>query len=401
MSDNLNDGLGRREAWNTAQMAAALKHITPRGETEFREWLLRAGWRQVGQGPLGDLVARGDATVALPAGMWQDPTIAAGVVDRVAEAMALQRNVVAHRLAAPLADRIEFRLIGEALQNGRVPLGAASEALKNGRRLLSASGTSAITPAWSVARRYRPEAQRVARDAELAHTEDGSFVFPLYITLDGDSQDPIDYPDGSIILEPYARRVTRTLATAVASAASFAGTTIDRMTDNDLDTASSLGVSRELCMSLDELMKNPSVAEVEINFDWSSAFGSTETLPNSVAINREARPRLRALAKRLSRPEPISSEIYVGPILEIGHSSQEDQESGFYFVLDTYFRDRQRKARVMLTEEQHERSIPWYQGRATVIVSGTAVEQKTGLLILSPTQLEAWSNPAIHFENDE
>ncbi|WP_344197053.1 hypothetical protein, partial [Aeromicrobium alkaliterrae] len=259
----------------------------------FRQWLEQAGWARESVGPLGELVALGDSTVALPNQLWSDPVLATGVAERVASAMRLDVREVVQRLVSPLTDRIEFRLIGDDLGNGRIPLGAASEALKNGRRLISASGTSAIAPAWSVARRYRPEAQLLAREAELAHTEDGSFVFPLYITLQRPERPALPLTQGNdttVTIEPYERRVTRTLATALASAVNLTDRSVEQLSDDDLDTASTVGVTRELCSSLDEMLKNPSVDQVAISFDWSPAFGTTTSLPTTVALPRSMRP---------------------------------------------------------------------------------------------------------------
>ncbi|UJH71799.1 hypothetical protein [Ornithinimicrobium sp. INDO-MA30-4] len=322
------------------QAPSQLEVMTAADAVLFRNWLRQVGWTQQSEGPLGELLNFGDSTVALPRELWRDPIVAVGVAERIASAMNRDLRDVLRRLVVPLTDRIEFRLVGLALENGRIPLGAASEALKNGRRLLSATGTSAIAPARSVARRYRPAAQQLARDAELAHTEDGSFIFPLVITLERTTDPLITFDQDSVVPEPYERRVTRTLATAVASAVNLTGRSIDQLRDDDLDTASSVGVSRELCLSLDEMVRNSSVDEVAISFEWSPAFGPTDSLPTTVYVPREIRPQLRKLARRLARPEPIPSEVYSGPILEIGHSSEDDDQDGFFFVLDTYFRER-------------------------------------------------------------
>jgi hypothetical protein len=95
------------------------------------------------------------------------------------------------------------------------------------------------------------------------------------------------------------------------------------------------------------------------------------------------------LAKRLSRPEPIHTDVYSGPILEIGHD-QEDEE-GFFLVLDTYFRERSTRMRVALSEQEHEAAIGWYRDRATVMVRGDAEQIKSGLRMEAPGRIEAWS----------
>ncbi|MEV0803451.1 hypothetical protein AB0I34_37570 [Kribbella sp. NPDC050281] len=353
----------------------------------FRTWLMDSGWTLRSQGPLGELLELNDVTVAIPRTLGQDAIVAQGVASRVAQAMGRSSKDVLKRLLSPLTDRIELRLIGTALPSGRVPLGAATEALRNGRRMISASGTSAITPGWSVARRYRPEAQALARDAELAHTEDGSFVFPLYITLERAEDSTLVYDPDSVIPEPFERRVTRTLATALATTVSLTHAPIDELSNADLDDASSVGVSKELCDSLHQVMKSPTVEEVEFNFEWSPAFGKTETFPGSVNVERASRPQLLSLAKRLSRPEPLHSAVYSGPILEIGRGD----EGAFFFVLDTYFRERKTRMRVALSEEQHDEAISWYRNRATVLVQGDAKQFKSELLMDAPGRIDAWS----------
>ncbi len=387
MTDSLNpwtSGTSERRDRQTSLLSS----LTPADTTFFKDWLVSSGWSRLSTGDVGELFQFGDSAVAIPRDLWRDPVVAGGVAERVARAMSRDLADVLKRLVSPLTDRIEMRLKGDELPSGRVPLGAASEALRNGRRLLSASGTSAISPGWSIARRYRPEAQELARDAELAHTEDGSFVFPLFVTLDRADNPRLDYDADSVIPEPYERRVTRMLATGLATAIRLSGESVDHLDDNDLDSAASVGVSREMCVSLDELLRNPSVDEVGINFEWSTAFGSTESLPRSVQVHRESRPQLRRLARRLARPEPIHAEVYSGPILEIGHG----EEVGFHFVLDTYFRERKSKLRVSLTEEQHDRAIGWYRDRATVIVQGDATQMKSGLLMDAARRIDAWSD---------
>lgn len=356
----------------------------------FKRWLRDTGWSQRSQGPLGDLYELHDAVVAIPEGLSRDPEIAKGVAERVAKAMDRSVQDIWKRLRSPLTDRVELRLAGESLSSGRIPLGAASETLRNARRMLSSSGTSVITPARSISRRYRPEAQLLARDAELAHTEDGSFVFPLYVTLPTD-EDTLAYDEGSPIIEPYERRVTRTLATALCTAVDLGTSSVPNLSDADLDEASSVGVSRELCTAMVDLLKHTSVERVDVNFEWSQAFASTESLPSSVVIHREVRPGLKALADRLATAEPLDPTVYSGDVLQIGRD-QED-EGLFFFVLDTYHRASRKTLRVNLSAEQHAKAIHWYEDRATVIVRGHAVEKFSGLLTMSaPDRVEAWTS---------
>lgn len=355
----------------------------------FKKWLRNTGWIERSRGRLGSLYELRDVTVAIPDELPSDPLVAKDVAERVASAMDRSIQDVWKRLGSPLTDRIELRLVGPSLSSGRIPLGAATEALRNARKMLSATGTSVVSPARSIARRYRPEAQFLARDAELAHTEDGSFVFPLYIALGGAVED-LSYAAEDVIIEPYERTVTRALATALHTAVDLSSESVERLSEQDLDHASSVGVSREFCVAMVDLMKSDSVEKVDINFDWSHAYASTDALPKTVEVHRARRPQLRKLAHRLGKAAPIDPTVYSGNILEIGHD-QENPEL-FFFVLDTYFRARRTTLRVTLTAEQHESAIPWYRDRATVVVRGFATEGVGSLSMPRPDMIQAWGS---------
>lgn len=355
----------------------------------FKRWLERTGWTVRSVGRLGALYEFEGSTVAIPDELPRDTEFARDVAVRVAHAMGRSTEDVWKRLGAPLSDRVEYRLVGDSLGNGRVPLGAAMETLRNARKMLSTTGTSVVTPVRSIGRHYRQEAQVLARDAQLAHTEDGSFIFPLYIVLDA-AQDPLGYEGDNGLVEPYERRVTRTLATALSTAVDLTRTAVDSLSDGDLDLASSVGVSREFCTSVRDMLQSDAVERVEVNFEWSQAFAATDALPASVTVSRSARPQLKRLADRLATTTTIDESVYSGDILQIGHTP--DDESQFFCVLDTYYMARRTALRVDLTPLQHAQAIHWYEDRATVVVRGIATEQSSGLSMTSPSRVEAWGS---------
>jgi hypothetical protein len=292
-------------------------------------------------------------------------------------------------VASPLRDHVEVRLHGSALAAGRVPLGAASEALKNSRRLLSSSGTSALAPGWTVAQRYRHEAKELARDTELAHTRDGSFIFPLFVPLNRDESATL-FDDSDIKVEPFERRVTRTLATGLEATSGLLNRDIDELSDDELNIASSVGVTKELCISLDNLLKSPAVDGISVRFEWSPAFGSTGHLPATIEWAKSSRDQIQRLERRLSRPEPVRSNVYSGPIRSIGH---EDDDLGLYSItLDTSHNHQPALLQVLLSAEQHASALPWYAQRSTVVVKGTVARSAGVLRMDRPERVNAWSD---------
>ncbi|GAB2991155.1 hypothetical protein [Nocardioides montaniterrae] len=353
----------------------------------FRIWLLLAGWEDVSRGPRGAMLRWGDELVAIPDRLAEDHRAAWDVAERVAETMGESRDFVWKRLSSPRSDRVQFRLVGENLPSGRLPLGAASDALKNARKLLSASGTSVKSPTRYIGRRYLPEAQLVAREAELAHTEDGSFIFPLYVSL-GTTEEPLRY-DGDVVFEPYERQVTRALSNALARSVAMLDGDVDRIPESDLDAASAVGVSRELCVAVDDLLRHELIEKVEVSFDWSAAYGAATGLTRSVTIPRESRSQYRRLANRLGKPAVQQTSVFSGSLLQIGHSSDE-AEPAFFCVLDTYDESIRTELRISLTPDEHQRAIRWYDARATVVVQGQPVRSVSGLSMPKHDRIEAW-----------
>ncbi|WP_343996973.1 hypothetical protein, partial [Nocardioides dubius] len=253
----------------------------------FKAWLTQHGWESVSRGQVGELFSFDVAgsseittsddpgtRVGIPDDLGSDPEITAGVIERIARAMRREVSSIRHFVASPLRDQVELHLKGERLKAGAVPLDVAAEALKNSRRLFSSSGTSALAPGWTVARRYRREAQDLAKETELGHTKDGSFVFPFYVPLNRDRVATL-FDVSETKIEPFERRTTRTLATGLQTARSLVERDVEGLSDEELNIASSVGLTKELCSSLHLMLTSEVIDEVQVNFEWSPAFGAT------------------------------------------------------------------------------------------------------------------------------
>lgn len=348
-------------------------------------FLVANGWSRHDPGRLGWLFERGSAAVAVPEDFHGDLELAKTVAARIADAMDLTLSDVLDQLQAVPSDQVEFRLVGESLSDGDIPLGAAWETLRNARRLFASSGTSVASPVRSINKNYYTDAQRVSREARLAHTRAGSFVFPFRVLL-GDGSEQL-FPAGSVAIEPFERKLTRTLAQGISAALELIGEPIEQIPDRVLDGAAALGVSRELCLSLSDLLKHDSISHVDVSFDWSSRYQHTGQLPTALRVDRSTRPQFRKLARRLAVPTVIDNQRFPGVVVEVGNDPDERE---FFFVLDTYSRSKRTTLRVTITPDQRERAIGWYRDHSTVVVVGPSVEGVSGLRMDRPVAIEAF-----------
>jgi hypothetical protein len=342
---------------------------------EVRAMLLSWGWSEEARGDAGRFLSLGSGGVALPYSWAGDVGLAHSVIERVATQMDRSPNELWQSVLTSVVDSIYLCFVGETLHRGSLPLGAAFEALRNGKRLLASSGTSVITPVRSIYSRYHPEAQALARDARMEHTEDGSFVFPLRISLGSDIPD-LSTPEVPLVPEPYARRVTRTLAQSLGLTHALTEEDVDRIPEDQLDDAAAAGVTRETCQSLSDIMKSDAIDRVQIKFGWGSSVAPPKLLTSEIEFNRSARPQLRKLAKRLSVPTVDPSQRFTGTIREIG---QVTEASEYHFTLNTYHYARPATLRVSIDAETHAKAVHWYEDRATVVVRGTLIEGVSGL----------------------
>ncbi|WP_131769738.1 hypothetical protein [Candidatus Protofrankia californiensis] len=323
--------------------------------------------------------------LAVPSDWKSDYGLARGTIERLATAIDSNLYSLWLKLATDAFDLMNFQIIGESLRPGFIPLAAATAAVDGARKLIASAGTSAVHPRRHINRAYDLQARRVSREALLGHTRDGSFVFPLYVQIGPEGGD-----DGLFDVsefESFPRRVTRTLAEALAVTRRLVDDLEQNASDGSLEDAVSTGVSSELCSSLGKILKNDGIGKLRISFSWGPVGAIPPPATTNVSFDSSARPALKSLAERLSAPVPDREMDYAGRLITIGHDPEEREH---YLVVHVYRHGRPVELKVFVNREVHSRAVRWYENRTTVVIRGTMIDSGMQQVIRTPTSVKAF-----------
>ena len=219
-------------------------------------------------------------------------------------------------------DLVRVRL-GEADADGSVPVAAGVGLFQEARNLL----LSAACSAWRPQRAFRAgrvqEAGEYLSTVRLGQTEVGSFVVNLLSPV----PPPLALFAGDVegwVYEPFPRRVTRTLASGLASMGEAVASVNQRAGIEEFESKVSLGVSANLCDAVVGLLSHEVGGGLDVSVSWAPirqppagreqvafAHSDAPVLREAARILRDLqeRPneRLSGYVSRLSRPEAVSA----------------------------------------------------------------------------------------------
>ena len=358
-------------------MTGALAMPTVSAVLQFLEL---SGWSQVGRGPLGTRWMKRDLKVSVPIGFGGDLPLAQDVIARISRVEDEDFERLWVNLLFGISDVLETRLVGNGLDSGYLPLAAAADAIASARRVISSAGTSVMTPMRSINGRYRPEAQRIAKEALLAHTRPGSFVFPLYIRLDVERDgDTLAHP--GVVVESFPRQVTRRLAESLATIRFLLREYGESPVGEEaLGDAVATGVSRELCKSIDVMLRSDAILSLDFQFDWAKTSAPPPNVASYVAFDRSMRPALKRIATQLSTPGPERAAEFTGVVTDVHQPANPETDDDYHFSLATYHQSRPISLRVEMPASSAS-AAEWFRDRSTVLVRGQVVETPAGFVL--------------------
>jgi hypothetical protein len=352
---------------------------------DIRFYLTNEGWNQRPPGPAGALWTRDDATIAVPE--VDDPMLSSLVVVRLAQLSRKPREEIAAEVKYYATDVTEYRAANDRMDLESIPLSSALTIIDNVRRIIRVCGTTAFRPRGDLKAHYSPIGDSVWRSARMAHTKKGSFIIPVLLRLSIAAQ-----PDARQKIievatpETFERRVTRTMAQAlraVEQAIVEPGTepSMDR-----LHTAVEMGVSRELCVALHKLLKEPIVGELDTTFHWAPAVQASARAPRQVSIPAESRDLIDMAAKKLRNVRDQSARTMTGTIVGLRHI---DRTPFGEITISTTRDGRSAEVTIRLPYEDYLPTLDWHRDRRVLIVEGE-VEGGRGhrLYVEQPTRCE-------------
>jgi hypothetical protein len=294
--------------------------------SEIESYLERNGWHRGRPGVSGELWSYTQATeerrIAVPYEI--------GSESREFQAIAMRLSQKEHRPLLEVVDDLErefldvqsYRIADSFVNEESVLLDSAATVLTSARRLIRAAATTSRRPRAYIGSNFSAPGDEIARKARLSHTRRGSFVLPVVL--------PIEKPEvllghqildttADVQLESSERRVTRTLASALAALHSIAIEPAKEANQASLVGLVESGVSRELVSAVRAIASDGGVHAFDAEFRWAPGVGQPGGLLGKIIIPADASSLLSRLEKRLLQAKPRIDESISGQIVEIRH----------------------------------------------------------------------------------
>lgn len=344
--------------------------------SQVQDFMESEGWAPQPPGSAGRMWVKNRARIGVPDSTSADSDLVRGIIERIARFERKDLRFVTNYIRYYRTDVALLRAARDD-QTETISLDAASTVISNARTILRASGTTAWSERSNIAGNYSRQGDEVVERARMDHTVHGPFMIPVLVPLPQTETLTAPLPDveGEQLFraaaEPFARRVTRTLAQALVAVNEVIIQPERMPTARDLHTAVERGVSREFCSALTRILEEPSVAEFTAQFQWAPAVQASVTIPKTVQIEATASGKVKRAAEILKerRVEPRST--FSGVIVELRHVR--DDPWGLVTV-STIRHGRSCEIRVRLSYDAYQEAVTWHRDRRAVIVQGSVRE---------------------------
>jgi hypothetical protein len=336
------------------------------------EWVDEGASGNHGGGAGMRIWTRGAFEVAAPlrADFWDYALRMSQAIDALRRAEGRHTSEVALDLVNSGYDVIRVRIMSAQAQEGVLPLEDAADYVQSSRDMLLAAACSEVTPRLYYPARKPAQANEFIRRVKFGQTDRGSFIFSLMTPIAPRLAEPqATEPD------PFERRVTKKLLSAILGAKSAASEAASERSIAAFEQGRDAGVSANLCSALAKLSgPEDSEHDVELGFSWalvdrSAGPSRTERLPRTFA------PLLRSAASALKAKAPAEDVEVTGPVLKL---SRDDGVDVGRVVIASTVDGTLKKVSVELGGVDYQTALSAHGEQAALSATGTL--QKEGKL---------------------
>lgn len=345
-------------------------------------------WQLLGEGQQGSLWESPVGDFVVPRALDGDPDLAVSVINRISAVVGRPNAETRDDIVFGSADIIDLRVDGPTVGRGWISFELAAAVLVKSYAAFRAAATTAFGPKPEI-HRYSVLGDEVVESAQMAHTRDGSFIFPIIVRLPrrrADDQQSVAGIREAELTEPKERRVTRTFAEALGAL----GELLPSASDDSLNARSlpelvRAGASRQFCLALARLLSDAHVERVTADFRWAKNGPPSSTLPKRTHLTKLQVDGLKSAANLLRNASDPSLDLYTGKIVSM--SAGEVASDPHYLRLQTVRRCRLVMIDIRVDGQTHDDAEPWYLSGQTVSVRGKIRRQSNGWVMDSPVGL--------------
>lgn len=216
----------------------------------------------------------------------------------------------------------------------------------------------------------------------MGHTREGSYVLPIFMPLPRPKREANQLP-----VERYeesdARRVTRTLAQAVAAVHSQVVEPAKSPDATALHNLAVASVTREAVQAVERLLTAEEVEAVTTKFTWASGLVAPSFLPSRLSIPSEAAPLLHETALRMRQGPKTQTDQFTGPIVKMF----DDHQGSAEVWIRTVRRGRPCEIHVTVPKDRRLDAHQWFAEHDMMLVSGRLLSARgKPLRIPEPTR---------------
>lgn len=289
------------------------------------------------------------------------------VVLRLSELEQLAPETVLNNLLNIHSDVVRFRVGGEDVSGGMLPMVSATGLIEGAKRALLSSACSVISKVTHHPRMFRSEAEEFLRVCKMGQTEIGSYVVKVVCPLTEMEEPPILQGE-----EPFARATTMGLLKGCQKIVqSIEKDRVDEMLVEDKDSAE---VTSNLCDALLRMHAARDNADLTIDISWA-AMPKLEipSIPRKVSFKPEYFRTVDEIQKQL-RPQKDQEEktLLCGTVEtlngDVGEDGRRSGEVAFALLLQD---GEVVRARGNLNADDYETAVNAHEkGRGYVSFNG-------------------------------
>ncbi|MBI4815660.1 MAG: hypothetical protein HY791_05370 [Deltaproteobacteria bacterium] len=230
-----------------------------------------------------------------------------------------------HEVSADLqvvtADVFRIRLSGPDIADGTVPIEEHAQISRKAKDLMLAAACTVVEPRAVWTGRRPPAAADYVRRVRVGQSQKGSYVLTIIspVTprlLHGHS------PSDEFDRDPFERRVSATLASALRSLLHAADQALLTQQMGPFDAVITEGVSSNLCDAVTGLGGEDRQRSLEFGFSWSPARPVSANFPRKVVMASDLLPVIREAGRQIRERRPIVGFELRGPVIKLERGTE-------------------------------------------------------------------------------
>lgn len=283
------------------------------------------------------------------------------------------------------ADMVRVRLIDSEFSDGSIPLEDGARFFQSAKEMMVFAACSAHEKRSYFPSRRPDQVNDYLRKTRLGQTEQGSFV----MTIISKVPPLLSTGNGQLFEndEPFERKVTSTLAFALAAIRSASDKAASTGMVKAFVSGVSVGVSANLCDALVGLAtaSDANTHALEIQFSWSRNRPNQQASPTEIFFPTDTFPVIAAASRHLKESSPIPDFVAHGPVIKLHREA--NQPTG-KVTIHCFVENLPRKVTVELQDQNYLLAAHAHADGYLVQCLGTLVRDGRNFRLENPSNFK-------------